>query len=321
MHKRLAFLFLLGLFFISGVLMDHYKPELLKIPFSFAKLILVNENSSVFEESESRLSEKFNTGSCGTEEEGYSFFVAGHVYGKPGTKYEGIYEPFKSNETLKKCSFMPLGFLVGDAVVEASNHEFNILKRDIKTIGNNTKIYISPGNHEVGTGKFNAKRDIYLENFNETFGFLQYKNDLFILLDANLHNWNIIGDQLQMLKDLKSGMNDYDNVFIFSHQVIWIDGENKKFSGLIPNSQEGRAKELNFWNEVFPIINNIGKKIFLFAGDVGAFDNESEFFFDNLLGVNFFATGMGGGEKDNFLLLHVDQNEVRIELVKLNTLP
>ena len=56
---------------------------------------------------------------------------------------------------------MPLGFLLGDTVVKASNIEFNILKNDIKSIGNKTNIYISPGNHDVGTGPYNAKRDIY----------------------------------------------------------------------------------------------------------------------------------------------------------------
>ena len=317
MYKKLVCSLVLGLFFISGVLLGHYQPELFKFPFSYIKTVLVNENSSVFQESVSRLRKNFDEGACGSKDQGYSFFVAGHVYGKPDVKYNGIYEPFKSNSDLNNCVFMPLGFLLGDTVVEASNHEFNILKNDIKSIGNKTNIYISPGNHDVGTGPYNAKRDIYVKNFGETFKYFKYTNDLFILLDANLNNWNIIGDQLQMLKSLNSGENEYDNVFIFSHQVIWIDTENKKFSGLIMNSESGKAEKLNFWNEVFPVINDIGEKVFLFAGDVGAFDNKSEFFYDNILGVDFFATGMGGGKRDNFLLLHVNHGKVDIELVQL----
>jgi hypothetical protein len=317
MYKKLVCSLIFGLFFISGVLLGHYKPEFLKFPFSYIKTVLVNENSSVFQESVSRLRENFDEGTCGSKDQGYSFFVAGHVYGKPGTKYSGIYEPFKNNGVLNNCVFMPLGFLLGDAVVEASNYEFNILKKDINSLGNNTNIYISPGNHEVGTGLYNAKRDIYVKNFGKTFKYLKYENDLFILLDANLHNWNIIGDQLKMLKSLNSSKNRYKNVFIFSHQLIWIDSENKKFSGLITNSNEGKAKKLNFWNEVFPVIDNIGERVFLFAGDVGAFDNKSEFFYENISGVDFFATGMGGGKRDNFLLLHVNPSKIDIELVQL----
>ena len=63
--------------------------------------------------------------------------------------------------------------------------------------------------------------------------------------------------------------------------------------------------------------SDIGENVFLFAGDVGAFDNKSEFFYDNISGVNFFATGMGGGKRDNFLLLHVNHGKVGIELMQL----
>ena len=140
---------------------------------------------------------------------------------------------------------------------------------------------------------------------------------MYILLDANLGNWNIIDDQLQMLKNLSFNHNKYNNVFIFSHQDIWIDNRINELSGLRVNSYEGKAKTLNFWNVVFPIIKDLGGKVFVFAGDVGAFDNKSEFFYDNILGVDFFATGMGGGKRDNFLLLHVSHSKVDIELVQL----
>ena len=120
-----------------------------------------------------------------------------------------------------------------------------------------------------------------------------------------------------MLKSLNSGKNEYDNVFIFSHQVIWVDDESKNLSSLIVNSKEGKAEKLNFWNDVFPVIEDIGERVFLFAGDVGAFDNKSEFFYDNIQGVDFFATGMGGGKRDNFLFVHVNHDKVNVELVQL----
>ncbi len=317
MNKNLIFILLLVFFFI-GVLLGHYKPGLFKVPLDYMKSVLVSDGGSVYVESTYRLKTNFNTkATCGKKDQQYSFFVAGHVYGKPGSKYHGIYEPFKNNSKLNDCAFMPFGFLLGDTVVEASNYEFNILKNNIKLIGNKTQIHISPGNHDIGTGRYNAKRDIYEQNFGETYKYFKYENDLFILLDANLNNWNISGDQLQMLKKLNLGEDEYNNVFIFSHQVIWADANNKKLSGLILNSEEGKAEKLNFWNEVFPIIENIGKNVFVFAGDVGAFDNNSEFFYDNISGVNFFATGMGGGKRDNFLLLHIDHEQVNIELVQL----
>ena len=105
----------------------------------------------------------------------------------------------------------------------------------------------------------------------------------------------------------------YDNVFVFTHQVIWLDSNNTKLSDLIANDHG--PEESNFWNEVFPIISNTGEHIYLFSGDVGAFDTGSEFFYENISGVEFFATGMGGGERDNFLFLHVDNSGVNVELI------
>ncbi len=316
MREKFAYAFLLATFFISGVLLGHYKPELFATPLSYLKTALSDDKNSFYEESITRLNQKFKKGSCASNNQGYSFFVAGHVYGTPGTSYEGFYKPFKNNMVLKNCSDMPLGFLLGDAVVEASNYEFNILQDEIKSLGNDTKVHISPGNHEVGTGPYNAKRDLYIKNFGKTFKFFRYESDLFILLDANSHYWNILDNQLQMLKDLSLKKAEYRNVFIFSHQVIWADSNNKRFSRLITNSKEGKAEKLNFWNDVFPLIKDLGKNVFFFSGDVGAFDNDSEFFYDNISNVDFFATGMGGGKRDNFLILHVNQGNVEIELIE-----
>lgn len=273
---------------------------------------------SVYQKSLKRLKNNFTQGTCAKKRQQYSFFVAGHVYGKmDGKTYNGIYKSFKNNNKLKNCAFMPFGFLLGDTVKKASNYEFNTLKNDIKFIGNKTDIYIAPGNHDIGIGKDSQRRDIYVKHFGKTFKYIKYKKDLFILLDSGLDDWNISGKQLQMLKNLNSDNNKYNNVFVFSHHIIWFDSNNKKLSGLIPNSLHGKAEKLNFWNEVFPIIKNIGKNVFVFAGDVGASNKSSAFFYDNIFGVDFFATGMGGGKRDNFLLLHIDHGKVNIELVKL----
>jgi len=318
MGKRLILLICLsGLIFLAGIFVGHFKPLVFQIPYSFFKEVASNDPDNLYKDSVDRLNNRFRPGSCKTDNEGYSFFIAGHTYGTPGLKYEGLYGPFKSNKRLKDCAFLPLGFLLGDTVVEASHHEFGVLKKDIESFRDNTKVYIATGNHEVGTGPYNAKRDIYIENFGaETYKYIEYKNDLFVILDTNINNWNLNNDQISMLKNLESNEGKYKNIFIFSHQIFWIEDGNPKFSGLIPNSQEGRAKELNFWKEVFPIAKEIGDNLFFFAGDVGAFNNKSEFFYRSISGVDFFATGMGGGQRDNFMLIHVDKKKVDIELVE-----
>tara|TARA_B100000965_G_C19553882_1_gene741319 strand:- start:194 stop:1150 length:957 start_codon:yes stop_codon:yes gene_type:complete len=314
--KLLPIILLSGVFFLVGILVGHYKPTAIQVPYLFLKERLINDSANVYADSVRRLNERSQPGSCSRQGNSYSFFVAGHVYGTPGSEYEGIYKPFKNNKKLNECSLL-FGFLLGDTVVTASNYEFGILKDDLKSFEDNTKIYIAPGNHEVGVGSYNAKRDVYLENFGErTYQYLEYKNDLFIILDTNISNWNLSKDQVLMLKNLQSKQRKYENVFIFSHQLFWIGEENPSFLGLIPNSNEGRAKKLNFWKEVFPITQSIGKNLFFFAGDVGAFNNKSEFFYRNISEVEFFATGMGGGKRDNFMLVHIENEEVNIELVE-----
>ncbi len=315
MHIRLILSLILS--FTIGVSLGHYKPEFFAIPISYIKNFLIDDEKNIYKESILRLEKDFLRGSCGSEEEGYSFFVAGHVYGTPGELYKGIYQPFKTNNILNSCLFMPLGFLLGDAVVEASEIEFEILKKEIDSFRKDTKIYISPGNHEVGSGKYNAKRDVYMNNFGDTYKYFKYRDDLFIVLDGNENNWNIADDQLEMLRNLASREENYNNVFIFSHQVIWNDPQKKEFLGLIPNSNEGKAEKLTFWSDVFPLIKDLGSKVYIFAGDVGAFDNRSEFFYNNFSGVSFFATGMGGGKRDNFLLIHVKKDRVNIDLIEL----
>ncbi len=253
----------------------------------------------------------------------YSFFVAGHVYGNPDqieNVREGLYHPFvKKFNTINECKSMTFGFLLGDIVRESSNRSFEFAKRDLQLISSKIVKHIVPGNHDVGMGKNNSKRDIFIQNFGKTFKHFEYHNDLFILLDTNIDQWNILNDQLKILENFSKDDKNYNNVFIFTHQPIWYDKKKVSFSRVVPNSWEGYSEGTNFWDELFPIISNIGQKIYLFAGDVGAFPNESEFFYAKHANAHFFATGMGGGERDNFLIISIMNGAVNVALIPLNT--
>ena len=213
---------------------------------------------------------------------------------------------------------MIYGFLLGDIVRESTHKSFKLVKSDLQLINPKISNYIVPGNHDVGIGKNNDKRVIFIQNFGKTYNNFEHGKDLFILLDANVDNWNILNDQLQLLESLSNNGRKYHNVFIFTHQVIWYNENNSIFSKVEPNSWEGYSDTTNFWNEIFPVISNIGEKIYLFAGDVGAFPNNSEFFYAKHENMQFFATGMGGGERDNFLITSVIDGQVNVALIPLN---
>jgi len=222
------------------------------------------------------------------------------------------------NSVLSQRCPMKLGFLLGDTVNKQSRREMGFLQRDLAKLSADLDldhIYIAPGNHDVGVGPYSAERDIFSENFGKGFRSFVFKNNLFIILDAGLDGWNISGEQLNMLKRLESSNKQYKNIFIFSHQLIWLKANNE-FKGLIPNDlSEKGGLEINFWTEVFPILKNLKGRKFFISGDVGLFRNGSEFFYNKYDDFNFIATGMGSGSRDNYLIFHINEGKPNVEFI------
>ena len=252
---------------------------------------------------------------------GYSFYVAGHTYGMPGVGSDGLYAPFtKKFYIINQYKPMKFGFLLGDIVKEASNEAWRLVKKDLDSLDSRIKNFIIPGNHDVGFGERNAKRDIFLQQFGKTFSSFEHENDLFIMLDTNIDGWNFSGKQLLFLKTTLANKKDTtNNIFIFFHHVIWGGDDNKaEFAKIQPNSLEGRSNSLNFWDEVFPLFSELDNDVYIFSGDVGAFPNGSEFFYTKYSNVTFTATGMGGGAKDNFLIVLVTEGSVNFFYVPID---
>jgi hypothetical protein len=255
-----------------------------------------------------------------SHEEGYSFYIAGHTYGNPGVKSNGLYEPFTEKfHMINNYHSMKFGFLLGDVVRKASNDAWRLVKKDLDSLDSRIKHIVVPGNHDVGKGVNNFKRDIFLQQFGKTFFSFEHEKDLFIILDANIDEWNISGEQLQFLKQSLSNKKDaINNIFIFSHQLIWQDASKPEFKKIKPNSLEGRSSNLNFWNEVFPLFSDFTNDVYFFAGDIGAFPNGNELFYAKFSNVKFLATGMGGGMRDNFLIVSVIKGKVELFFVPIN---
>ena len=163
------------------------------------------------------------------------------------------------------------------------------------------------------------------KRFGKTYSKFIENNDLFIILDANIDEWNISGDQLIFLMNtLRNDGKEVHNIFIFVHQVIW--WSETKFSRPLPNSLQNRAKKTNFWNKIEPLLQNTGKPVYIFAGDVGAFSAATiktsytiEYFYHKENNITYISSGMGGGEKDNFVIIDVlNDKSVHFRLIHLN---
>lgn len=237
------------------------------------------------------------------EHEAYSFFIAGHTYGKPGVNNVGVHPPFKAQlDSIKKQKKIELGVLTGDIVSPGpSLQDWIEVDADLADMG--IPIYFAVGNHDM------ENRPVYEERYGKTYYHFVHKSDLFIVLDPNLDGWNITGDQLNFLKKvLKENEEKIHNVFVFFHQVLWVK-KGTKYYDVGPNSLAGRAKEINFWSEIEPIFHQLPKPVFMFAGDVGAGSWATDFYYDQYDNITFMASGMGDGKGDNYVVLHVAKDK------------
>lgn len=244
--------------------------------------------------------------------EPYTFFAAGHTYGSPGTDNAGFHPPFTAKFNLINKRNIDLGFLLGDIVNVGSAKNWDEVDSVLNYLDNET--YFAVGNHDM------TDRPLFESRYGKTYFNFKHNEDLFIVLDPNIDQWNILGEQLNFLQDvLDKESNEARNVFVFFHQLIWIDRKNNKYSTVAPNSFEGRADTINFWTEVEPLFNALPNEVYMFAGDIGAAHWSDDAMYDHYDNITFIATGMGEGVGDNFVFIDVDETgKVSFELISLN---
>lgn len=237
----------------------------------------------------------------------YSFFIAGHAYGSPYTKELGVYPKFKSRfNELKNLQF---GVFTGDVVKHCKAENWDAFFSDISFL--KYPIHLAPGNHD------SYQREVYDSYWEHRYHSFNYGNDLHIILDGN-DGWNIKGKQLKFLESSLDGLTEINNIFIYVHQVIWLDTEAvpKK---VIPNSPQGRDSILNFRTDVLPLLERVKKPIYLFAGDVGAGEWASNFTYFTHKNIHLISSGMGDSERDHYLKTSVKDGEVIIEIIPLGS--
>lgn len=243
----------------------------------------------------------------------YSFFVAGHSYGNPSNPSDGLFDNFVSIfPYLQSRNDLKFGVLTGDVVKNPSEEAWDSVDDDISELG--LPIYFAVGNHDI------RDRDLFEQRYGETYFTFIYQNDLFIILDPNIEEWNISQDQLDMISD---AFDDYlltvDNIFVFFHQILWREKDNI-YSETKPNSFEGRADTINFWSSVEPLFQKLPHNVAMFSGDLGGGSWASNFMFDQYDNMTLVASGMGNLIDDNIVIANVLTNKkVDYELISLGT--
>ena len=100
--------------------------------------------------------------------------------------------------------------------------------------------------------------------------------------------------------------------------MIWWEEDNV-FRLALPNSLAQKAQQVNFWTEIEPLFNELDKPVYFFCGDAGANYITRSLTYYKYGDLTYVTSGMGYGEKDNFIHVEVmENNEVKLNVIGLN---
>ncbi len=242
------------------------------------------------------------------EKDDLHFFVAGHVCGGPTDTTGGLYKPFQAyfDKTFKDKT-IDFGVFAGDIVAKCDAPSWTMIDQAIKN--SPYKVYFAPGNQDL------RDRALYEQRYGKANQHFEKGNCLFIIWDVMENGWNVSDAQLKEFLNL-TAKKQYDNVFIFVHQVIW---QNPGLTPqIIPNDIEGRAAVNEFYPNAIQVLSQNETPVYLFAGDVGSTPVGSELTIHKYKNVRFIASGMGGGKWDNVVDVAVKNGKASVNIHYLN---
>lgn len=238
----------------------------------------------------------------------FKFMVSGHFHGSSSSVSGMPASTLLANiDTLNSLN---LAFTVclGDLFLNVESDYRNYEKFLFKKLS--MPLFNAVGNHDVDN-------DLYKKRYGKTFEYFDIGTSRFIILDTELDNGDIVGDQFSMLKKALGGVSD--NVFIFMHRTLWAD-DDQKLSNLFPDNTRS-ATSTNFRNEVMPLIEKISKnsKIYLFSGSIGGTAPASFLYHKLNSNIIAIATAIRDLPRDAVLVISLNDSEVDFETMSLNT--
>ncbi len=239
----------------------------------------------------------------------YSFIVSGHFHGSSSNR-----SGFPANTLLahldklnqsESAMMICLGDLFMDPEQDVKNFQWSLFDK-LKM-----PLYNAVGNHDL--------TDFYTGKFGKTWYSFVLGNDLHIVLDTEIDNGNISGDQLGFLKGEcdKAEVRKYSNVFVYAHRTIWRDSYPELGELFEDNTQS--TFESNYKNEILPLMAGISKqsKVWWFAGSIGSAPASFFYHKDWDTDVTYIATAIRELERDAVLKVSVKSGAVSFETMSL----
>ena len=253
--------------------------------------------------------------------EDYLIIVAGHIYGSGQPT-----APHPAESFINKLSYFAdlnpsLMVLLGDIVRNGSTADFQDLEES-PLFDQDYPIYNAVGNHDV------ENRQLYEDRYGPTYFYFPYQSSYFIMLDTELNNCRIRGEQLEMLETaIKNAVSDpqISQIFIFSHKVLFFDqGFYQRLNNHQSNLPNDRYSCL-FSSNYSRLLTDLflpaaeSKPVYLIAGDVGAWGGNLTPYRGRYQGTNFhmLTTGLSDTIQDSVLIVNIEGDSVDIKYLKL----
>lgn len=240
----------------------------------------------------------------------YSFFVSGHFHGS-SKNTSGL--PAKTlRENIIAINNSGAAFLIclGDLFLDIKNDIPKYKSSFIDKL--EMPLYNAPGNHDISG-------DVYESNFGKSFYFFKEKSELFIILNTELNDGSIEGEQLSMLHEAIKDLKGIKNIFVFSHRLIWAE-EHPKMDKLFTDNTRS-ANGNNFRKEILPMFEklNRGVSIYFFGGSLG--NAPAPFFYHKENNIYYIATAIRDTPKDAMLKLDIINGKVSLSAFPLLMAP
>jgi len=138
----------------------------------------------------------------------------------------------------------PFIVVTGDFVNQSDNDaQIAAWKKTLSLIDNDIKVYMVPGNHDIGNIPDGTAYDRYESNYGDTKFSFRHGDDLFVGIDSNpLKNGDSIREkrQYEWLETELAGAQDARNRFVFMHHPLFLKdiAEKEKYSNLSPVMRE-----------------------------------------------------------------------------------
>jgi hypothetical protein len=212
-------------------------------------------------------------------------FIIGHAYGSHSTQEKAmsnkVISMFENNNRTQDSYLV----LTGDFVLKDDLTSLKLAKTQIEE--NFRDFMIAPGNHD-----FRDKNN-YLNVFNKDLFFKEFNN--FILISANYSNsnWDLTEHEKSKINKKINQVNS-EVVFLFSHQLFWLDYIDYEIG---PNGYNLLEESLK--SDPLEWMDLKGKKLIVISGDYGGMGQDS--YCSEEDGKLFIANGIGDLDTDTYI--------------------